>query len=181
MPGRKAKPRDAAASDRLPRARRDRFCWRIRSFWLWPSWRSCSTDPGSRGRAGARAAGIALPAGAYALPLDSLVTDLRVGRQSADLPLQEAPMDLSKGTFLVALLDVNAADSRETVKRLNLLNGEQTGAPVVAFCGGEVDEKTIFCFNTSPSFEVVAAPRADLKRLYRKLPRFFQLKEGRVS
>jgi len=127
------------------------------------------------------AAGIALPAGAYALPIDSLVTDLKVGRQSADLPLREAPMDLSKGTFLVALLDVNAADSRETVKRLNLLNGGQTGATVVAFFGGEVDEKTIFCFNTNPSFEVVAAPRADLKRLYRKLPKFFQLKEGRVS
>jgi len=127
------------------------------------------------------AAGIALPAGAYALPIDSLVTDLKVGKRSSDLPLQEAPMDLAKGDYLVALLDVNAADSRDTVKRLNQLNGEKAGATVVAFFGGEVDEKTIFCFNTSPSFEVVAVPRTDLKRLYRKLPRFFHLKEGRVS
>ncbi|MCI0567919.1 MAG: DoxX family membrane protein [Acidobacteria bacterium] len=126
------------------------------------------------------AAGIALPAGAYALPIDSLVTDLKVGRQSSDLPLWEAPMDLAKGNYLVALLDVNAADSRETVKRLNELNRGQGGTMVVAFFGGEVDEKTIFCFNTTPSFEVVAVPRSDLKRLYRKLPRFFQLKEGRV-
>jgi len=126
------------------------------------------------------AAGIALPAGAYALPIDSLVTQLKVGGLSSDLPLQEAPMDLSKGSYLVALLDVNASDARETVKRLNQLNGGRAGA-VVAFFGGEVDEKTIFCFNTSPSFEVVAVPRADLKRLYRKLPRFFQLKDGRVS
>ena len=127
------------------------------------------------------AAGIALPAGAYALPIDSLVTDLKVGRQSSDLPLREAPMDLTKGDYLVALLDVNAADARDTVKKLNQLNGASSGAMVVAFFGGEVDEKTIFCFNTNPSFEVVAVPRADLKRLYRKLPRFFQLKEGRVS
>jgi uncharacterized membrane protein YphA (DoxX/SURF4 family) len=128
------------------------------------------------------AAGIALPAGAYALPIDSLVTDLKVGRRSSELPLRDAPMDMAKGNYLVALLDVNAADSRDTVKRLNQLNdGHASGAMVVAFFGGEVDEKTIFCFNTSPSFEVVAVPRSDLKRLYRRLPRFFQLKEGRVS
>jgi hypothetical protein len=128
------------------------------------------------------AAGIALPVGAYALPIDSLVTDLKVGRLSSELPLRDAPMDMAKGNYLVALLDVNAADSRDTVKRLNQLNeGQASGAMVVAFFGGEVDEKTIFCFNTSPSFEVVAVPRADLKRLYRRLPRFFQLKEGRVS
>jgi putative oxidoreductase len=127
------------------------------------------------------AAGVALPAGAYALPIDSLVTDLKVGRRATELPLQEAPMDLTKGNYLVALLDVNATNSREIVQKLNQLNAGQGGAMVVAFFGGEVDEKTVFCFNTSPSFEVVAVPRSDLKRLYRRLPRFFQLKNGRVS
>ena len=127
------------------------------------------------------AAGIALPAAAYALPIDSLVTDLKVGRRVEVLPLKESPVDLSKGRYLVALLDLNAADARETVKRLNQLGAVAQAPGIIAFYGGEVDEKTIFCFNTQPRFEVVAVPRADLKRLFRKLPRFFQLDEGKVS
>jgi hypothetical protein len=43
-----------------------------------------------------------------------------------------------------------------------------------------VDERTVFCFNYDPRFEVVPVPRADLKRLYRVLPRFFQVRNGRI-
>jgi uncharacterized membrane protein YphA (DoxX/SURF4 family) len=127
------------------------------------------------------AGGVALPLAAYALPLDAWVTDLRVGRSLRDLPLENAPMDLSRGDYLIALLNLDAADAREMVKRLNQLNSGPPRPAVVAFYGGEVDEKTVFCFNTRPSFEVVAVPRAELKRLYRRLPRFFQLKDGKVS
>ena len=126
------------------------------------------------------AGGVALPLAAYRLPLDSWVTDLRIGRALRQLPLENAPVDLSRGNYLVALLDLDAPDSRELVRRLNQLNGGQGKPAVIAFYGGEVDEKTVFCFNTRPSFEVVAVPRQELKRLYRKLPRFFQLKDGRV-
>jgi len=127
------------------------------------------------------AAGVVLPASAYALPLDALVTDLKVGRRIDELPLKESPVDLSKGRYVVALLDLNAADARETVKRLNQIGAVAKAPGVIAFYGGEVDEKTIFCFNTQPKFEVVAVPRADLKRLFRRLPRFFQLDDGKVS
>jgi len=123
--------------------------------------------------------GVALPLSAYALPLDPLVTQLRPGREVSELPLHEAPVDLSHGDYLVALLDLDAPDSRETVKRLNAI-GRSGTVGVLAFFGGEVDEKTVFCFNTSPSFEVVAVPRSDLKRLYRRLPKFFMLRGGKV-
>jgi len=43
-----------------------------------------------------------------------------------------------------------------------------------------VDEKAVFCFNYDPNFEVVAVPRNELKRLYRTLPRFFRIRDGRV-
>ena len=126
-------------------------------------------------------AGVILPLAAYALPLDPVVTDLRVGRSVSDLPLGESPTDLSRGDFLIALLDLQAPNSREIVKRLNAIGNGHPATQVLAFYGGEVDEKTIFCFNTSPGFEVVAVPRSDLKRLYRKLPRFFLIREGRVA
>jgi uncharacterized membrane protein YphA (DoxX/SURF4 family) len=126
------------------------------------------------------AGGVALPTTAYRLPLDPWVTDLRIGQSLRRLPLENAPVDLARGDYLIALLDLDAPDSREIVKRLNLL-GQGPGKPqVMAFYGGEVDDKTVFCFNTRPSFEVVAVPRAELKRMYRKLPRFFQLKDGKV-
>jgi hypothetical protein len=51
---------------------------------------------------------------------------------------------------------------------------------VVAFYGGEVDEKMVFCFNYSPKFEVVPLLKSDLKRLFRRLPRFFRVQDGRV-
>jgi putative oxidoreductase len=127
------------------------------------------------------AAGVVLPLAAYALPLDPVVTDLRVGRKVADLPLGESPIDLSRGDFLVALLDIHDQQSREIVKRLNAMRDSGRGLEVLAFFGGELDEKTIFCFNTSPEFEVVAVPRPDLKRLYRKLPRFFLIRDGSVK
>ena len=128
----------------------------------------------------ALALGILLPATAYALPLDPLVTRLRVGRSAGDLPLSESPVDLGRGDHLVALLDLEAPDSRQVVKELNNLAGVIRSPALIAFYGGEVDDKTIFCFNYHPAFEVVAVPRADLKLLYRKLPRFFRLREGRV-
>ncbi|HEU5180568.1 MAG TPA: MauE/DoxX family redox-associated membrane protein [Candidatus Polarisedimenticolia bacterium] len=128
----------------------------------------------------ALAAGVALPLVAYALPLDGVVTGLRVGLPAGALQLHESPSDLGRGKHLVALLSLNDPGSRDQVKRLNALAAAGR-AEVIAFYGGEVDDKTIFCFNTNPSFEVVAVPPSDLKRLYRKLPRFFLLNDGRVS
>ena len=118
---------------------------------------------------------------AYALPLDPLVTDLRIGRPVEALPLRDSPVDLAAGDHLVALLDLGSPDAGAAVEKLNRYS-EVPGAPaVVAFYGGEVDEKVVFCFNYRPGFDVVPAVRADLKRLYRTLPRFFRVRDGKVS
>lgn len=127
------------------------------------------------------AVGVVLPAFAYALPLDPLVTGLKVGIPAADLQLHESPTDLGNGEHLVALLNLDDSQARDQVRRLNAVAAAPGGVEVIAFYGGEVDERTIFCFNTNPGFEVVAVPPSDLKRLYRKLPRFFLMKDGRVS
>ena len=124
---------------------------------------------------------VLLPLTAYALPLDSLVTGLRVGRSVEDLPLRESPVDLTTGDHLVALLDLESEHSRGLVAGLNAYR-QVAGAPgVVAFYGGEVDEKAVFCFNYDPNFEVVAVPRIEIKRLYRTLPRFFRIRDGKVT
>jgi uncharacterized membrane protein YphA (DoxX/SURF4 family) len=139
--------------------------------------------PGWKGMAVGTAAlgAILLSTSAYSLPLDPLVTDLRVGRRVENLPLRESPVDLASGDHLVALLDLGSPDVGSVVKKLNGFS-EAPGSPsVVAFYAGEVDEKTVFCFNYSPKFEVVPVLRSDLKRLYRKLPRFFRVQDGRVA
>jgi uncharacterized membrane protein YphA (DoxX/SURF4 family) len=141
-------------------------------------------DRGSRGPGIAVAGGVMgaliLSVTAYSLPLDPLVTDLRLGRPVESLPLRESPVDLTSGDHLVAILDLNSPRAGATVKKLN---GFATipGLPdVIAFYGGEVDEKMIFCFNYSPRFEVVPMLRSDLKRLFRRLPRFFRVQNGTV-
>jgi uncharacterized membrane protein YphA (DoxX/SURF4 family) len=124
---------------------------------------------------------VLLPFTAYALPLDSVVTSLRVGRDVAELPLRESPVPLETGDHLVALIDLDDPDAREIVSALDGIR-EEGGAPrPIAFYGGEVDEKTVFCFNYNPGFEVVAVPRLELKRLYRTLPRFFRVRDGKVT
>jgi uncharacterized membrane protein len=125
-------------------------------------------------------AGALLPFVAYAMPIDPWVTLLRVGRPVADLPLRESPIDLVRGDHLVALLDLNGPGNGPLVKQLNGLAGAPGGPGVIAFYGGEVDEKVVFCFNYDPGFELVAVPALDLKRLYRRLPRFFRVRDGRV-
>jgi uncharacterized membrane protein YphA (DoxX/SURF4 family) len=130
--------------------------------------------------AAAVAGSILLSVSAYYLPLDSLVTGLRVGRPVASLPLRESPVDLASGDHLVALLDLGSPGAGAVVKKLNEYD-EIPGVPrVIAFYGGEVDEKAVFCFNYSPNFEVVPMLRSDLKTLYRRLPRFFRVRDGRV-
>jgi len=118
---------------------------------------------------------------AYALPLDPLVTDLRVGRSVEDLPLRESPVDLAGGDHLVALLDLDSPGAGAIVERLNEYSGTPGAPAVIAFYGGEVDEKAGFCFNYSPGFDVVPVLRSDLKRLFRTLPRFFRVREGKVA
>jgi uncharacterized membrane protein YphA (DoxX/SURF4 family) len=146
-----------------------------------------ATKEPSRGRwrGAAVAAGVIAAAvfslAAYSLPIDPVVTALRVGRSVSDLPLRESPVDLATGDHLVALLDLDSPQAGAVVRRLNELAGSQGLPAVIAFYGGEVDEKTVFCFNYNPRFEVVPVLRADLKRLFRKLPRFFLIRNGRVA
>jgi len=130
--------------------------------------------------AGATAGAVLLSLTAYALPLDSLVTDLRVGGEVGKLPLRESPVDLASGDHLVALLDLDSPAAGGMVRKMNGYSGAPGAPQPIAFYGGEVDERTVFCFNYDPRFEVVPVPRADLKRLYRVLPRFFQVRNGRI-
>ncbi len=139
-------------------------------------------DPLGRGIAvaGSLIGAVVLSFTAYALPLDPLVTDLRIGRSVEALPLRDSPVDLATGDHLVALLDLDSPDAGAVVERLNRCAAVPGAPAVIAFYGGEVDEKVVFCFNYGPDFEVVPGIRADLKRLYRTLPRFFRVRGGKV-
>src|SRR5262249_2054172 len=97
------------------------------------------------------AGGVALPLWAYDLPIDSWVTDLRIGRSLRQLPLENSPLDLSRGNQLIALLDLDAPEAREIVKRLNEIKGRAGGPGVMAFYGGGGGEENGFFFYSKTS------------------------------
>jgi putative oxidoreductase len=116
------------------------------------------------------------------LPIDRLVTRLGVGRSLKDLGIEgKVP---AQGKLLVALLDLTGPSAAETAARLNLLAGElasRENAPrVVALTPSTEGDKAAFIWTANPAFDIQPVDRPILKPLYRRLPRFFLVAEGRV-
>jgi len=143
------------------------------------------------GRPGVRRAGTMVAAAAVLslgftlaaprLPIDDAVTRLAVGRSVAELGLSGVPGDLAGGRRLVVLLDIEDPAAVEIVQRLNDL-AAQPGAPgVVALTPAPREQVSAFFWLAAPTFELHAVERGVLKRLYRRLPRSFLLKDGRVE
>jgi len=112
------------------------------------------------------------------LPIDALVTGLSVGKSLSDLGIAgKVPAD---GRRLVGLLDLADPGAAAVAERLNALSG-QAGAPaVLVLTPSSEEEKAAFLWSAVPDFEIQAVDRAVLKRLYRRLPRFFVVDGGRV-
>lgn len=115
------------------------------------------------------------------LPIDPYVTRLAVGRSVSDLSLLEKAPQLSKGRHLVALIDVTDPGAVETATVLNQIASRPGAPPVLALTPGSEEEKAAFLWSAAPAFDTRNVDRAVLKRLYRRLPRFFLLEEGRVA
>lgn len=116
-----------------------------------------------------------------ALPIDPYVTRLAVGRSLADLALQDRAPGLSQGRHLVALIDVTDPRAAGTAAALNEI-ASRPGAPsVLALTPASEEERAAFLWSAAPAFETRSVDRAVLKRLYRRLPRFFLIDSGRVA
>jgi len=114
------------------------------------------------------------------LPIDDYVTRLRAGRTLADLDLAARLPELLRGRHLIALIDVTDPRAAEIASALDAL-ASRPGAPVVVGLTAATEQEIdAFRWTVVPAFEVKSVDRVVIKRLYRRLPRFFVLDSGRV-
>ncbi|OLD65589.1 MAG: hypothetical protein DMF52_03800 [Acidobacteria bacterium] len=114
------------------------------------------------------------------LPIDDYVTRLRAGRTLADLDLAARLPELLRGRHLIALIDVTDPRAAEIASALDAL-ASRPGAPVVVGLTPATEQEIdAFRWTVVPAFEVKSVDRVVIKRLYRRLPRFFVLDSGRV-
>jgi len=123
----------------------------------------------------------AFVAASPSLPIDAYVTRLAAGKNLADLDLKDRVPGLAEGRHLVALIDVSDPRAAETAASLNAI-ATRPGAPgVVGLTPSTEQEIDTFLWSAVPAFEIHRVDREVIKRLYRKLPRFFLVDSGRVA
>jgi len=113
------------------------------------------------------------------LPIDDLVTRLRAGRTLADLDLAARLPQLAQGRHLVVLIDVTDPRAADTAAALGAL-ASGGAPPVIGLSPSSEQEIDAFRWAAVPAFEIRSVDRDVIKRLYRKLPRYFVLDSGRV-
>lgn len=125
------------------------------------------------------------------LPLDDLATRLRPGVVLSDLCagaeddenricLDGLLPDLDQGRHLVVLVDLQDEVFLDAVDVLSdrATSADDPGLVVVTVATTE--EVRMFAWQWAPSFEIREAPAALLRPLYRRLPRSFEVVDGRV-
>jgi putative oxidoreductase len=132
----------------------------------------------------AAVAGTAVLSGAFALasphlPMDDRVTELRPGVAWDDLGVALAETDLTRGAWLVALLGLKDDASVAALEELNGLAA--AGEPVIGLYGEDESAYSEFLFTRAPAFPLYNVSPGDMKRLHRRLPRFFAVSAGRVE
>jgi uncharacterized membrane protein YphA (DoxX/SURF4 family) len=122
------------------------------------------------------------------LPLDDLATRLRPGVEIADLCagggenpvcLSTVAPDLKKGSHLVVLANLDDPALEKAVGALNGYAGR--GEAVWVLSASPEEKKQAFFWRFGPSFQIVETPEPLMRPLYRRLPRSFRVKDGRVT
>jgi hypothetical protein len=152
-------------------------------------WRRAGSFPSTRIAiaAAAAAATLILAWKSPDLPLDNLATRLKPGVAVGDLCTRSEEMqlclstvapDLEEGHRFVILADLEDESFTDQIPRLNELAAE---AAVMVLSTGTLEEHRQFFWQWGPVFEIVEAPEALLKPLYRTLPRSFEVVDGKVT
>jgi len=124
---------------------------------------------------------------APALPLEntvflsSLVTGLNPGVKLQDLKLSLPDAALSRGRHLVALLGLQEEASGRAADALNVLAGRPGAPAVAAIYADEEEVKDAFFWGHAPAYPMYQVVHGEMRRLYRRLPRFFLLEDGVVK
>lgn len=123
------------------------------------------------------------------LPLDDLATRLRPGVRvdevctggEPSVCLSTVAADLLHGEHLVILADVADPALGEAVDPLNAYASQPGGPKVWLLSSATSEQLFTFRWTRGPVFTVVETPAELLRPLYRRLPRAFRVKDGRVT
>lgn len=124
------------------------------------------------------------------LPVDDLATRLRPGVRASELCvgsghervcLDAVVPDLAKGRHLVVIADLDDADAARWVEPLNAWVDAHPERPVTVLATADDARQRQFFWENAPAFTIHQAPAPLLRPLYRRLPRSFELLDGRVA
>ncbi len=124
------------------------------------------------------------------LPLDDLATRLKPGVELADLCagrdqervcFDRVVPELETGDHLVVLADLEDPKFSESIDALNALADREGARPLWVLTSSSSEVKNRFFWQYGPSFELREVPLGLLRPLYRRLPRSFEVRDGRVT
>jgi hypothetical protein len=133
---------------------------------------------------------------APALPLDDLATRLHPGLKAGEICAGEGAQrvcldsiipELRQGESLVVIAGLDAAGNTantaltRNIDALNAYAGTAGNPTLWVLTAATAEQQRAFFWKWGPQFQIREAPPELLRPLYRRLPRSFQVKDGRVT
>jgi len=124
------------------------------------------------------------------LPLDNVATRLRPGVQVSDLCagsgrqavcLNMVARGLDEGDNLVLMSNLDDPALSASMEALNAAARNPAGPRIWLLSAATPEQVTTFNFMMGPVFKLVETPPELMRPLYRKLPRAFRVKDGKVT
>ncbi|HEU5322739.1 MAG TPA: MauE/DoxX family redox-associated membrane protein, partial [Methylomirabilota bacterium] len=138
----------------------------------------------------AAAGAVAFAVRAPELPLDDLATRLKpgveiknlcAGKGSTALCLDNLAERIARGQHLVVMADLDDPSFTRSIDSLNAYADTGRSPELVVLSASAPERHKAFRWKWGPSFEVLEVPEAMLRPLYRRLPRSFEVVDGRVK
>jgi len=127
------------------------------------------------------ALGLVAPAVTPAMDVGHLVTSARPGGRFDHIVVEEFDGDIERGEYLVAILDPASPRSAEAVDALSALADDETLPDLVGVFQGDSESMVQFLFEHGAVFDGMGhAPRAGLRRFYRRLPVVLALRDAEM-
>lgn len=123
------------------------------------------------------------------LPLDDLATRLRPGVQVAEICagpgaericLDSIVPELREGNHLVVISKLDEPELTRSTAALNAYAGEAGKPTLWVLAAVTAEQQQAFFWQWGPAFQIRETPPELLRPLYRRLPRAFEVKDGRV-
>jgi uncharacterized membrane protein YphA (DoxX/SURF4 family) len=124
------------------------------------------------------------------LPLDDLATRLRPGVQIGEICAGAAEQricldsivpELREGQHLVVMSKLDEPELTRSVNALNAYAGNADNPALWVLAATTPEQQRAFFWKWGPVFEIRETPPELLRPLYRRLPRAFLVKDGRVT